>query len=127
MNRTNKLKLLIATPMLLWLTLMTFSGHAQQSPDNPYIVLQVADLSPATYGAIVKDLRQVDALHVYEACVPVELIVIEIKQELTNEQSFLLAKQRISAATSLQDITLKELNVDAFRDACMAARRGIAQ
>lgn len=125
MNRTKKLKLLLATPLLLWFAALTLSGQAQQTPDNPYIIVQVTDLSPASYGTIVKDLRQETSLNVFEACVPVELIVIEITADMSSEASFVLAKQRITASTQLEEIELKSMDVDAFRNSCVAARRGI--
>lgn len=125
MNRTKKLKLLMATCLLLWFATLAIPSQAQQTPDNPYIIVQVTDLSPASYGAIVKDLRQEASLNVFEACVPVELIVIEITSDMSNEASFVLAKQRIIASTDLEGVELKSMDVDAFRNTCVAARRGI--
>jgi hypothetical protein len=111
---------------------MSFTCYGQDttgSTEVNYHFVKIADLSPETYAKAVKSIRATGYGDVGMACIPVELIRLDLDNnssiEIAELKSLLI--NQIKQATGLNSVVFVDsLNQELFEEACTNARYGVS-
>ncbi|MBI1268023.1 MAG: hypothetical protein GC193_11395 [Cryomorphaceae bacterium] len=121
------LTLALCSALMFTALLLATSVAAQSSGSgNLEFIVEVSGITPEKYADAVRSTRLKNDISISEACVPAELIVINVIQGSRSlEEVKTYIADVIGSSTSLQVAIRTDLDKPAFSDKCRAKRLGL--
>lgn len=120
------LTLALCSALMFTAFLITSPVSAQTSTGNLEFIIEVSGITPEKYADAVHFTRSKNDISITEACVPAELIVINVNQgnkSLEEVKAYIV--DVLGSCTSLQIAVRSDLTKSAFDDKCRAKRLGL--